>query len=134
MAPVDIVGWSESFDQLLQCKTGVLVFGEFLRSEYSEENLLFYLDCEAFKDLPPESDRTAEAKRIYREFVAVGAPRQINIDCVTRAQVGENLSDPGPDCFERAQRNVHSLMQNDSYPRFLKSQLYQALRDTATGT
>ncbi|KAJ0065604.1 hypothetical protein NL108_013631 [Boleophthalmus pectinirostris] len=134
MAPVDIVVWSESFDQLLQCKTGLLVFEEFLRSEYSEENLLFYLDCEAFRNLPPESDRTAPARRIYREYVASGAPRQINIDCVIQAEIRSSLSDPGPECFSSAQRTVHALMENDSYPRFLKSPLYQALQETAACT
>uniref|UniRef100_A0A8C6V1C9 RGS domain-containing protein n=1 Tax=Neogobius melanostomus TaxID=47308 RepID=A0A8C6V1C9_9GOBI len=106
---------------------GLLVFREFLRSEYSEENLLFYLDCEAFRDLSSESDREAAAKRIYREFVMLLSPPQINIDCVTRAEVLANLTDPGPDCFNKAQRTVLSLMENDSYPRFVKSQLYQVL-------
>uniref|UniRef100_A0AAV2KSS9 RGS domain-containing protein n=1 Tax=Knipowitschia caucasica TaxID=637954 RepID=A0AAV2KSS9_KNICA len=106
---------------------GLLVFEEYLRSEYSEENLLFYLDCETFRSLPSESDRKMAARKIYREYVAVGAPLQINITCETREEIRISLSNPKPDCFSRAQKIVHSLMQHDSYPRFIKSQVYQAL-------
>lgn len=56
-------------------------------------------------------------------------PEQINIDCVTREEIGENLTRPGPDCFDRAQRVIYSLMENDCFPRFLKSDIYRALLD-----
>lgn len=54
-------------------------------------------------------------------------PEQINIDCVTREEISENLSQPGPNCFDRAQRVIYGLMENDCFPRFLKSEIYQAL-------
>ncbi|XP_022608824.1 regulator of G-protein signaling 1-like isoform X1 [Seriola dumerili] len=131
LAPVDdVVAWGESLDQLLECKTGQLVFEDFLRTEYSEENLLFWLACEDYK-MTSETERTAAAQRIYTEFVQVDALRQINIDCVTRGEISENISQPGPNCFDRAQRLIYSLMENDCYPRFLKSEIYQALLEQA---
>ncbi|CAJ1061156.1 regulator of G-protein signaling 21-like isoform X1 [Xyrichtys novacula] len=127
-APVeDVVAWGESLDQLLECKTGQLVFEDFLRTEYSEENLLFWLACQEYKKITCEAEMMLAAKRIYTEFVQVDAPRQINIDCVTREEISENLSQPGPNCFDRAQRLIYVLMENDCYPRFLKSEIYQAL-------
>ncbi|XP_028259169.1 regulator of G-protein signaling 21-like [Parambassis ranga] len=128
MAPVyDVVAWGESFDHLLECKTGQLVFEDFLRTEYSEENLLFWLACEDYKKLTRMREMMTAAKRIYAEFVQVDAPRQINIDCVTREEISKNISRPEPSCFDRAQRLIYSLMENDCYPRFLKSEIYQAL-------
>lgn len=56
---------------------------------------------------------------------------QINIDCVTRKEIIENISQPGPNCFDRAQRLIYGLMENDCYPRFLKSEIYQALLEQA---
>uniref|UniRef100_A0A3Q3XKV5 Regulator of G-protein signaling 1 n=1 Tax=Mola mola TaxID=94237 RepID=A0A3Q3XKV5_MOLML len=103
------------------CAAGQLVFEEFLRSEYSEENLLFWLACENYKTIARETERVTAAKRIYAEFV------QINIDCVTREEISETLSQPGPNCFDRAQKLIYGLMENDCYPRFLKSEIYQAL-------
>lgn len=46
---------------------------------------------------------------------------------MTREEISENISHPGPHCFDRAQRLIYGLMENDCYPRFLKSEVYQAL-------
>ncbi|CAG5863197.1 unnamed protein product [Menidia menidia] len=134
MAPIDDVrAWGQSFDHLLECRTGRLVFGDFLRTEYSEENLLFWLACEDYKKIPNETEMTVAAKRIYSEFVRVDAPRQINIDCVTRGEIRGNISHPAPNCFDRAQKLIYRLMENDCYPRFLKSEIYQTLLEQAEG-
>ncbi|XP_035504360.1 regulator of G-protein signaling 21-like isoform X1 [Scophthalmus maximus] len=128
LAPVaDVAAWAESLDQLLECQTGQLVFEDFLRTEYSEENLLFWRACEGYKKIADEAELAVAAKRIFVEFVQVDALRQINIDCVTRGEISGNLSRPGPGCFDRAQRLIRRLMENDCYPRFLKSEIYQAL-------
>ncbi|XP_029355721.1 regulator of G-protein signaling 13-like isoform X2 [Echeneis naucrates] len=131
MALDDVLAWGESLDQLLECKTGKLVFEDFLRTEYSEENLLFWLACEDYKKITSMTEREAGAKKIYTEFVQVDALKQINIDCVTREEISENISQPGPNCFDRAQRLIYRLMENDCYPRFLKSEIYQALLEQA---
>ncbi|XP_068581158.1 regulator of G-protein signaling 8-like [Cebidichthys violaceus] len=132
LAPVDdVVAWGESINHLLDCKTGQLVFEDFLRTEYSEENLLFWLACEDYKKMTRVTEMTAAAKKIYAEFVQVDAPRQINIDCVTREEIRESLSQTEPNCFDRAQRQIYSLMENDCYPRFLKSEMYQVLLEQA---
>uniref|UniRef100_A0A8P4KFJ9 Regulator of G-protein signaling 1 n=1 Tax=Dicentrarchus labrax TaxID=13489 RepID=A0A8P4KFJ9_DICLA len=99
----------------------------FLRTEYSEENLLFWLACKDYRKITNKTEMTLAAKRIYAEFVQVDAPRQINIDCVTREEISENISQPGTNCFDRAQRQIYGLMENDCYPRFLKSEIYQSL-------
>uniref|UniRef100_A0A672F645 Regulator of G-protein signaling 1 n=1 Tax=Salarias fasciatus TaxID=181472 RepID=A0A672F645_SALFA len=113
------------------CAAGQLVFEDFLRTQYSEENLLFWLACEEYKRITAVTEMMAAATRIYTEFVDVDAPRQINIDCVTREEISENISQPGPNCFDRAQKLIHGLMENDCYPRFLKSEIYQALLEQA---
>uniref|UniRef100_A0A3P9NBU2 Regulator of G protein signaling 19 n=1 Tax=Poecilia reticulata TaxID=8081 RepID=A0A3P9NBU2_POERE len=41
--------WSQSFDKLMRNPAGRNVFREFLRTEYSEENMLFWLACEDLK-------------------------------------------------------------------------------------
>uniref|UniRef100_A0A4W2BUD2 Regulator of G-protein signaling 16 n=1 Tax=Bos indicus x Bos taurus TaxID=30522 RepID=A0A4W2BUD2_BOBOX len=47
----DVLGWKESFDLLLSSKNGVAPFHAFLKTEFSEENLEFWLACEEFKKL-----------------------------------------------------------------------------------
>ena len=53
------------------------MFENFLRTEYSEENLLFWLACENYRNVTGKTEMRVAAKRIYAEFVQVDAPRQV---------------------------------------------------------
>jgi len=58
---------------------------------------------------------------------------QINLDSVTREVVYANMA-RGADLstFEPAQKRIQALMDKDSYPRFISSDLYQYLLQQAT--
>uniref|UniRef100_A0A3Q2XF99 Regulator of G-protein signaling 1 n=1 Tax=Hippocampus comes TaxID=109280 RepID=A0A3Q2XF99_HIPCM len=121
----DVDAWSESVDNVLTY--GQLAFRESLQSEHSEENLLFWLACEEYKKIKNVPEMISSANRIYSEFVQTEAPKQINIDCVTREKITNNISQPTLTSFDTAQRLIYSLMARDCYPRFLKSDIYQGL-------
>ncbi|KAF7223435.1 transcript variant X5 [Nothobranchius furzeri] len=123
----DVDTWSESVDKVLSSKAGQIAFREFLKSEYSEENILFWLACEEYKKIKTVPEMISSANRIYSEFVQTEAPRQINIDCTTRENITKNISQPTLTSFDMAQKLVYSLMARDCYPRFLKSDIYQGL-------
>ncbi|KAL6104231.1 rgs21 [Pungitius sinensis] len=123
----DVETWSESVDKVLSCKAGQIAFREFLKSEYSEENILFWIACEEYKKIKTTPEMISSANRIYSEFVQTEAPRQINIDCGTRENITKNISQPSLTSFDSAQKLVYSLMARDCYPRFLKSHMYQGL-------
>ncbi|XP_035861230.1 regulator of G-protein signaling 21 isoform X1 [Sander lucioperca] len=123
----DVETWSESVDKVLSCKAGQIAFREFLKSEYSEENILFWLACEEYKKIKTVPEMISSANRIYSEFVQTEAPRQINIDCGTRENITKNISQPSLTSFDTAQKLIYSLMARDCYPRFLKSDIYQGL-------
>jgi len=59
--------------------------------------------------------------------VAVGAPREVNLEIEIRTQTAQNILNPTHDCFDRAQKRIQALMEKDSYPRFLESDLYKNL-------
>lgn len=54
-------------------------FHHFLRSEYSEENIEFWLICELYKHLPQE-DLGEESRRIYRLYLAPHSPHEVNCE------------------------------------------------------
>lgn len=56
---------------------GQALFRAFLRTEFSEENLEFWLACDEFRACK-EPKRSAKAKKIYMDFIAIGAPKQVN--------------------------------------------------------
>lgn len=62
---------------MLRSIEGREVFREFLRSEYSEDNLLFWLACE---DLKKETDSTLvdeKARIIYEDYVSILSPKEV---------------------------------------------------------
>lgn len=51
-------------------------------------------------------------------------PLQVNLDSYTREHTKDNLQSVTRGCFDLAQKRIFGLMEKDSYPRFLRSDLY----------
>uniref|UniRef100_A0A667YCF9 Regulator of G protein signaling 2 n=1 Tax=Myripristis murdjan TaxID=586833 RepID=A0A667YCF9_9TELE len=109
--------------------SGQVAFRDFLKSEFCEENLDFWLACEDFKTLNNPDELIWRATNIYEEFVRTESPREINLDFYTREITTQNIQHPSPSCFALAQKKIYSLMENDSFPRFIKSDQYKDLLD-----
>ncbi|XP_048213264.1 regulator of G-protein signaling 21 [Perognathus longimembris pacificus] len=119
--------WPEKMDTLLANQAGLDAFRTFLKSEFSEENVEFWLACEDFKKTECAEKIVSKAKRIYSEFIVADAPKEINIDFSTRDLISKNIAEPTLKCFDEAQKLIYSLMAKDSFPRFLKSEIYKKL-------
>lgn len=48
--------------------------------------------------------------------------------------IRRNVTAPTRICFDDAQRIVYNLMEKDSYPRFLRSDVYRGLFDSTSGS
>ncbi|NXX60900.1 RGS2 protein, partial [Scopus umbretta] len=129
-SPEEAQLWSEAFDELLANKYGLAAFRAFLKSEFCEENIEFWLACEDFKKTKSPQKLTSKAKKIYNDFIEKEAPKEINIDFQTKNMIAQNIQEATHTCFSAAQKRVYSLMENNSYPRFLESEFYQELCKT----
>uniref|UniRef100_A0A452INV6 Regulator of G-protein signaling 12 n=1 Tax=Gopherus agassizii TaxID=38772 RepID=A0A452INV6_9SAUR len=121
-----VASWAVSFERLLQDPVGVRFFSEFLRKEFSEENILFWQACEYFNHVPAHDKKelSYRAREIFSKFLCSKATTPVNID--SQAQLADDiLSAPHPDMFKEQQLQIFNLMKFDSYTRFLKSPLYQ---------
>ncbi|XP_078405905.1 regulator of G-protein signaling 3a isoform X1 [Cetorhinus maximus] len=116
--------WGESLDKLLIHKYGLAAFRAFLRTEFSEENLEFWLACEDYKKAKSQSKMNSKAKKIFGEYIAIQSCKEVNLDSYTREHTKENLQKASRTCFDLAQKRIYGLMEKDSYPRFLRSDLY----------
>ncbi|TWW58316.1 regulator of G-protein signaling 8-like [Takifugu flavidus] len=123
----EVVRWSESFDHLLSHKHGLAAFRTFLKSEFSDENIEFWMACEEYKKTKSSTKLVSKANKIYQEFLDIQAPREVNIDHRTREKTKQSLEDPSPTSLNEVQFKVYSLMERDSYPRFLRSKMYKDL-------
>ncbi|XP_067892611.1 regulator of G-protein signaling 4-like [Heterodontus francisci] len=120
----EVKKWSESLQQLISHKDGLAAFTEFLQSEYSEENIKFWLACEEYRKCKSPAKLASKAKKIFNEYIAVESPREVNLESQIREETRKNILEPTSSCFDEAQSKIQILMQKDSYPRFLKSKVY----------
>lgn len=58
-------------------KGGQTVFRDFLKSEFCEENLDFWLACQEFQSFDNREELMQSASRIYEEFIRADAPKQV---------------------------------------------------------
>lgn len=64
---------------MMKAPAGRNLFREFLRTEYSEENLLFWLACE---DLKKEQNKKAieeKARMIYEDYISILSPKEVRV-------------------------------------------------------
>ncbi|XP_047272594.1 regulator of G-protein signaling 14 isoform X1 [Homo sapiens] len=121
-----VASWALSFERLLQDPLGLAYFTEFLKKEFSAENVTFWKACERFQQIPASDTQqlAQEARNIYQEFLSSQALSPVNID--RQAWLGEEvLAEPRPDMFRAQQLQIFNLMKFDSYARFVKSPLYR---------
>lgn len=124
VSPEEAVKWGESFDKLLSQKAGLDAFTRFLKTEFSEENIEFWTACEDYKKNKTSHHLLPTAKTIYDTFVRKDAPKEVNLDFHTKEFTAQNIIHPTLNSFDAAQAKVYRLMEQDSYPRFLRSDMY----------
>ncbi|CAE1159852.1 RGS [Acanthosepion pharaonis] len=128
----EMKNWSESFDRLIRSSGGRRKFREFLRMEYSEENMLFWLACEELKREQNSELIEEKARLIYEDYISILSPKEVSLDSRVREVINQNMLDPSPHTFDEAQLQIYTLMHQDPYPRFLNSQLYKKLIEEAS--
>ncbi|XP_061913568.1 regulator of G-protein signaling 17 [Entelurus aequoreus] len=122
-----VLSWARGFEMMLRSLEGREIFQEFLRSEYSEDNLLFWLACE---ELRKESDLSVveeKARIIYEDYVSILSPKEVSLDSRVREGINQSLAQPSSLMYEEAQLQIYTLMHRDSFPRFLNSCVYRDL-------
>uniref|UniRef100_A0A8C2FZ24 Si:ch211-117l17.6 n=1 Tax=Cyprinus carpio TaxID=7962 RepID=A0A8C2FZ24_CYPCA len=106
-------------------------FRSFLQSEFSAENIEFWLACREYKQMTSSGKLFNKAADIYKEFLHPMAQKEVNIDHHIREKIKRSLVKPDLTCFDEAEMHIYRLMEEDSCPRFLKSEAFQNLRDAA---
>ncbi len=127
LTPDEVISWSRSFEMMLRSSKGSDVFLEFLRSEYSEENLMFWIACEELKKDTNPSTIAEKACIIYRDFISIFSLKEVSLDSRVREDIRQSLAEPSSMMYEEAQVQIYDLMRRDPFPRFLNSAVYRDL-------
>ncbi|TRZ26267.1 hypothetical protein HGM15179_000879 [Zosterops borbonicus] len=97
--------WGFSMDEVLKDPVGRDQFLRFLESEFSSENLRFWLAVQDLKKQPLQ-DVTTRVEEIWQEFLAPGAQSAINLDSHSYEKTSQNVKDPGRYTYEDAQARM----------------------------
>ncbi|XP_042360986.1 axin-1 isoform X2 [Plectropomus leopardus] len=130
--------WAESLYSLLDDQDGIHLFRTFLKQEECADMLDFWFACSGFRKLEAnegnEEKKVKLAKAIYKKYILDNngiVSRQIKPatksfikDCVTKLHID-------PAMFDQAQTEIQTMMEENTYPLFLKSDIY--LEYTRTG-
>ncbi|XP_011302728.1 regulator of G-protein signaling loco isoform X3 [Fopius arisanus] len=133
-AGLGVRSWGAGFENLLKDPRGLQTFAEFLKKEFSHENIYFWAACERYKDTEDATSRRRLAWQIYQRHLSNNAPEPVNVDSHAAGQITQELLNRAPEeLFLQAQKQVFNLMKFDSYPRFLKSNLYHQCKENGIG-
>lgn len=73
----EVSAWAQSFDKLMLTPAGRNAFREFLRTEFSEENMLFWMACEELKKEANKSIIEEKARIIYEDYISILSPKEV---------------------------------------------------------
>jgi regulator of G-protein signaling len=121
-----VTSWGQSFELLLNDPIGLKIFAEFLKKEFSGENIYFWTACERYRQINDEAERKKEAIAIYEKHLANGALEPVNVDFNARNYSRDGLARAEKDLFSSAQKQIFNLMKFDSYQRFIRGELYKS--------
>ena len=130
-----VESWATEFDNLLSDPAGLQTFTEFLKKEFSHENIYFWCACEKYRHTHDTVERCNIAKEIVERHLDTGAWEPVNVDSMARSCAQESLNMDGEEqvldinMFVAPQKQIYHLMKFDSYGRFLKSDLYSVSRN-----
>ena len=130
LTATEVKSWGDAFERLMASEGGRKVFRSFLRHEYSEENILFWLACEDLKKERSPEMIEEKARVIYEDYVSILSPREVSLDSRVRDIINRNMIAPSQHTFDEAQLQIYTLMHRDSYPRFVNSPTYKNLLRT----
>lgn len=130
--------WAESLHSLLDDQDGIHLFRTFLKQEECADMLDFWFACSGFRKQETNEGNEEKmlklAKAIYKKYILDNngiVSRQIKPatksfikDCVMKLHID-------PAMFDQAQTEIQTMMEENTYPLFLKSDIY--LEYTRTG-
>ena len=106
---------------------GTALFRAFLQREHAEENLDFILKVDKYKNMDNLARRQRMAWDLYRDYIAVGAKHELNLDSMSRKVTTLAMITPHLSTFDTARGRIMNLLSNDAYIRFLEWEIYREL-------
>ncbi|XP_065198636.1 regulator of G-protein signaling rgs-7-like [Sycon ciliatum] len=121
-----ILRWQLSLAECLEDEGGCAEFTNFVDSEHSGENVLFWKSVQKYANSPSKNF----AQDIYEEFVHDDGIYQVNLEYQSRKEIEDQLNEEDADgvLFDNSLKQIMDLMSRDSYRRFLASPAFARIK------
>lgn len=106
---------------------GLATFRTFLKSEFSDENIEFWLTCEEYKKIKSSFRMSSKAKKIYEHFIKAEAPKEVRLlqySMYYRTWLHARDSNSCSDI---------STESNPAFEVFVTSLMFQCISSTSSG-
>lgn len=67
-----------SFERVMKSAAGRGCFRRFLRTEFSEENMMFWMACEELKKETNKTVVEEKVRQIYEDFISILSPKEVS--------------------------------------------------------
>jgi hypothetical protein len=128
--------WTTGISFLLHDSRGVQEFHQYLKNEFSQENLNFILACRDLGTKVSLQEFSALAKQIFKDFIMTGSSFEVNIAASIRNKIiavlqpsmanEDDLEPKDYEIYSDAVDHIMTLLEKDPYKRYcklLKSQI-----------
>lgn len=119
-----VQSWTKGLAHVLADPAGLHTFSEFLKSQFSHENVYFWVGCERYRTAS-SADHASIARSLYERHLCEGAAEPVNVNAEILQGIENGLSAPDETLFDSARDHIFKLMMYDCYPRFLKSTIFE---------
>jgi len=117
---------TKAIEALLKNPMGTESFLDYLKGEFSEENLLFWIDVQQLSKCDDSATIKQMANKIYTTYVKSGSKCAVNLPASIQKELTISFENGTlhSSSFDKAAESTLVLMQEDSYSRYLKSDQY----------
>jgi hypothetical protein len=120
-----------TLDEILQDHYLLSLFIEFLQEQVCQENVMCWRQIQLFLR-QYDDDKTNEKSRanawaIYRMFIEIGSPMEVDCLKTTRTKIGYQLGMPKKNMFDDIVKKCYTSMKLNSYEQFRESEKYKGI-------
>lgn len=115
---------SSELKHLLSHSLGMQTFRSFMKQNFAEENVDFWVSVNEFKNSEENQEETRNrASNIFDIYCKDGAKCQVNLPFEMLSHIEKSLSEPliHRNIFDESMNEIYKLMVRDNYARFKQS-------------
>ncbi|GAB9466624.1 hypothetical protein Gpo141_00003994 [Globisporangium polare] len=105
-------------------------FRLFLEKEQCANELYFYFEILNFQQFPTSDYLTRQAKKLFNRFCDPASREFVSLKSESRTYIQNNLNNPSPAMFNKAQDEIVSFFTTTLFPKFQQSEIYRTIRIT----